>query len=86
MHKCKVIKTERLNQKKRSQLQIIYGLSLLDSYELQLGYLVELDATLAEQLIQAGLVIPAPVHLPTWVTMIDLDVDTPETGDLTEQL
>jgi len=74
MSKRKVRKTDLLNQKKRSLLQVRYGLDLQDAYELQLGYTVELPEMLAYQLVQAGLVTYVIDTQVIATTTMDVDI------------
>jgi len=74
MSKRKVRKTDLLNQKKRSLLQVRYGLDLQDAYELQLGYVVELPEMLAYQLVQAGLVAYIIDTQVIATTTMDVDI------------
>ena len=84
MRKRKVVKTELINQKKRNQLWILYGVTPSDSYELQLGYVVELDELIAQQLVNAKLVVYVNDD-PKPTLMIDIASETPEsTGGLTQ--
>lgn len=84
MHRRKVVKTELINQKKRNQLAILYGITPSDSYELQLGYTVELEASIAQRLVNANLAVYVNDG-PTPTLMIDIASETPESaGGLTQ--